>query len=220
MDTEETALYENKYKYFLKYTCIFNPNKLCNKLSYNKCGLCNECYSLTDLEKNKIKHTDDELLEKFINHKDLITKEIQNLLNECGKTNGKINKVKVVMKIYNVLFHNFLYLIRHTKFLITNILKLEEFFNLDKEFFITYCKENNDDTMILNFMLEIHTFVKENNFILDKDMDKKLYVNFLERFMSHMEIYYDNIIQKNKNDNFIDIIDINNITNSILQLDI
>ena len=223
MDIQEALSCDQKYKYILRYFCNFKNDALCKKLSYNKCGLCNECYSQTD----KIVHTEDEILEKFIEHKDLITKEIQTLLNECGLTIGKSNKVKIVFKIYNILFYNFLYLIRYQNILIININKLEEFFSLDKEYFINYCKDNKDDTLILNFMFEIHNFVKDNNYVLNKDIHTDLYTNFLEKFMSHMETYYDNIIKfkknkENKDDiiDIIDIIDINNIDNCILQLDI
>ena len=204
-------IYDEKYKYLLRYFCNFKPNELCNKLSYNKFGLCDECYNNTD----KISYTDDELLSHFLNHYDLITQNIRTLLNECEKTNGKINKTKVVIKIYSILFYNFLFLIKYPNFLITNIKKLDEFFIDDKDHFINYCKENKDDTIIINFMLEIYNYVKKNNYLIEKDMDNKSYEDFLDKFIEHMKTFYDKINKK-----FIDIIDVNNISNCILHIDI
>jgi hypothetical protein len=219
MTLTNTDIYSDKYLFMLDLFCYYSSEKkLCNKLSYQKNGYCNECINFINNNKTK--------KEKFLEKKEIIVLSIKELLNKCEITSGKINKIKIVLEIYEIIYYNFFFNIMYPRFLIQIIKKIDEIIcSNDNEHVNIYINENKDKEYIYNFILEMIKFVKDNNYDLSFDMDEKIYEKFLENFVNHMKKYYENIIDKNNNitniDNFENnYIDIDNIEKYIICLDI
>jgi len=207
----------DKYSDILDLFCC-NP-VLCNNYSYDKNGFCLNCIQTNNFNKTK--------KELFLEKKDILGNSIKDLLAECEKTIGKINKVGVVLKLFENIYYNIFFLIIHPKFLITVINKINEFNNNDNICFTEYINENKDKEYIYNFMNFVKNFVKINNYDLDLEMKQEKYDNFLNHFVNHMKIYYENIINQNKQEIIqentqenIQEFDINSIEKYVFCLDI
>jgi len=183
--------YIDKYIDILDLFCCV-PDVLCNNLSYNKNAFCKKCIDLNITNKTK--------KELFLEKKHIISQSIRDLLCECEKTIGKINKVGVIIKIFETIYYNIFFIIIHPKLLITIKNKIDEFINNnDTEYFVEYIKYNKDKDYIYNFMLNIINYVKINNYNLSLDMHQEEYDIFLYNFVNHIKINYENMIDEHNN---------------------
>jgi hypothetical protein len=215
-----------KYKYLLKYSCNINSDKLCNELSYNKSGHCIKCEHI-------IRNEMYDLLEQYNKNEKNIVTNIQYLLSindDMTKKNdnetSKEYKVKNVINIFEILYHNMFFTILNPKFLITITNKIIEIIGTEKNFIIKFINRINHKKNILKYMCDMYDFInnykKNKNVNIDYNMSKENFELFLDSYIKFMENYYNNIFLQNKKIDSINNIniDINNFDNFQIVLDL
>lgn len=179
------------YKNILKYNCYASKN-LCNSISYNKNGSCDECYKKYGLI------TIENLLNNYIsNIKNSIVSEIKILLEECDKSIGKELKSLFALKMINILSKNLYFFFDNKKFLVTFIKKCNEF-STEKNIFDTIVNLNPEYAFCRDFIFNVNKFYEDN--IKYDMMDGDKILNDFDIFISdYMNNYIDNYINdKNK----------------------
>lgn len=191
-------IYIDKYSDILDLFCYnSNNDKLCNNLSYERNGYCKNCINLN----NDLNISNKQKKELFLEKKNLVDISIKDLFTKCETASGKINKICVILEIYEIIFYNIFFAITRPNFLMVIVNKINELFNNDIEYFTEYNNQNKDKEYIYNFMHYINNFVKNNNydlsFIMNQNQEK--YNNFLSHFVTHIKSYYNNIIDEHNN---------------------
>ena len=227
----------NKYNDILKYFCYNKQDKLCNKLSYDKSGYCEDCVPINikdDIsnESNKSNNlTNKDLIAKFTSNESVITKEIKLLLDKHVNNTDKSDneplkefRAKNVINIFDIIYHNIFFTLIQPKFLITIINKISEILNLDKDFIYDLCDKKNYKIYIYCFMIDIYEFIKnyetKNNYLINNDMNIDNFELFLNKFIIFLQNYYDNICLQNKKIDSINDININNCDNFQIVLEL
>jgi hypothetical protein len=204
---------KDKYKYLLKYFCYINTDKLCNELSYNKSGCCNNC-------KHIIKNEMFDLLEQYNIHEKNIINNIQSHLRMHDiMTNKNITETKNVIDIFEIIYYNMFFVIIYPRFLITLSNKIYEIIGTEKDFMISFINKINYKKNIMEFMCDMYNFInnfinisQKNNITIDINISKENFELFLDSYIKFMENHYDiNYYKKTYNEKNIDIDDIDNI---------
>jgi hypothetical protein len=208
-----------KNKDLLIYFCYNNPDKLCNKLSINKNGYCEDCEDCHKIlidnklntksdDKSDIISTD-KLLENYKSREKFIIEIIKKLLADCEDVSKKKEdqtnreyKTHIVLDIFDIIYNNIFFVLLHPKFLITINNKVREFINNDRQCFIDVINKFNYKQHIYYFILDLDTYFEkykvDNNIIYDNNIPKENYNKFLEDFILFLDKFYDNICIKNK----------------------
>jgi len=197
----------NIHKHLLVYFCYNDSNKLCNKISLNKSGFCEDCNkNISDDKISEISHS--KLLDNYIQNEKYIISSIHYLLKECeiltNKKEGITNKeyrTHIVLDIFEIIYNNIFFAIIQPKFLLTCINKIYEIINQEELFFKEFMEKFKYKIYIYCFVLDIfvysNEYKKNHNINYDFNMSKKTYDNFIKDFIEFIIKYYDNINTKN-----------------------
>lgn len=225
-----------KYSNVLRYICNNNQNdKLCNKLSYDKSGYCENCKNCENCKSiNDSNNSNNEvLISKFKLNEYIITNEIKFYLDKFTNNTGKNDdetlkdfRIKLSINIFDILYHNIFFSLTNAKFLVTVINKISELLKTDRDIISDYCDKNKYKKYVFNFMTDIDNFVKKyekkNKYLINTDLSIENFESFMNKFIMFIENYYDNIILQNKKRDSINNIniDINNFDNFQIVLDL
>lgn len=189
---------DNKYNDLLYVNCYAKKNNMCNSISKLKNGMCNKCYK--DINRNLSKK---ELFDNYISIKKTIVDKFKTLLNGCSITFGRKNKVKDVLHIYDIIYHNIYFSLTSVIFIKTYINKIITFIKDDMNIFNEVVDEQiNYNEMyidIIDFIVNIYEHYKDINFNQLSDEQFLLeYNNFMKELYNTICKRYNNEQSLNK----------------------